>query len=510
MDTTLFTLDGKPVFTQVRSNFSQFLSECLNFWDSTPAARAAFADDLHTSALIDKRQRTLERMDAQGNTPALPGLEQLACGDIPCSLTLETGRPRMSAKLVFLFSMIRGWFGNICSSKVMDALVESQSLAAILDREGVKLPGATTILENINAIDPLTLERVMQMQLGNVRERGLDDFELLSVDSTAVRASSEWPTESKIIHKLLARVLAKGERLKEFELSPMRCACSERWIEQIRKTDFEIALCSNKAGAVRKRKKLYNSLYLNCCKALEKLLARLAERLQQCEDSQLTPLRKEYCHSLLLSIRDDLTDTGKVQEHSMLRIRESINVGTREKVLSIADRCASMICKGGREPVLGYKPQLARSGRGFVTAFEVEEGNPADSAALAPMVRQSIFNTGTVPARVSVDDGYSSAEGLRQVRDLGIDKVSISGAKGRKLLGQETWDSEDYFELRRMRSAVESTIYVLKHNHGFGQLGRRGLDQVRSECLEKILSHNIWRAVVVEQRLEKPPDKVAA
>src|SRR5690606_20422955 len=117
---------------------------------NAPSVRQAFESDLVTQALIGKRTRSL-RMDEQLRcTGVLPGIDHAIMPEPPCSLELQCGRPRMPTKLVFIFSMIRGWFGgSILSAKSRDCLIESQSLAALLDSEGVSLPGATTILENI-------------------------------------------------------------------------------------------------------------------------------------------------------------------------------------------------------------------------------------------------------------------------------------------------------------------------------------------------------------------------
>ena len=61
--------------------------------------------------------------------------------------------------------------------------------------------------------------------------------------------------------------------------------------------------------------------------------------------------------------------------------------------------------------VVGYRPQLARSGSGFVSALVLPQGNAADSRHLVAMVKEQITNTGVIPAMTSADDGYSSQEG---------------------------------------------------------------------------------------------------
>ena len=53
----------------------------------------------------------------------------------------------------------------------------------------------------------------------------------------------------------------------------------------------------------------------------------------------------------------------------------------------------------------GLPPQLARSGRGFVTALVLPRGNAADSPHLVPMVKEQITNIGVIPSMASADDG---------------------------------------------------------------------------------------------------------
>jgi PAS fold len=69
------------------------------------------------------------------------------------------------------------------------------------------------------------------------------------------------------------------------------------------------------------------------------------------------------------------------------RIIAEEKVPVAEKIISLSDSDASFIVKGGWNTVVGYRPQLARSGSGFVTALVLPRGNAADSPHLVPMVR---------------------------------------------------------------------------------------------------------------------------
>jgi len=194
--------------------------------------------------------------------------------------------------------------------------------------------------------------------------------------------------------------------------------------------------------------------------------------------------------------------------YSRRRILNGETIPNSEKMLSLSDGSAAFIVKGDRETVLGYRPQVGRSGNGFVTVLHVPEGNAADSPQLVSLVEEAICNTGVV-ARI-VDDGYSSTHGIGSVRMIpGTDTVSASGAKGKKVISAEDWDSEPYREARRNRSSVESLMYTLKYVYGFGNLRRRGIDAVRIELLEKAIVHNLSRLVALKKRRQRNPELAA-
>jgi len=215
---------------------------------------------------------------------------------------------------------------------------------------------------------------------------------------------------------------------------------------------------------------------------------------------QLCPSRRKQVQTVVDTIREDVFGAIMTLEQSIKRIEKGISAKARERVLSLADKSAAYIEKGGRHPVIGYKAQLARSDSGFVTALILEEGNGADSGKLLPLTQQTIENTQKIPTSLSSDDGYSSQAGLEAVLKLGVKKVSISGSKGRALLGEVLWNSEDYVAMRSNRSAIESLMFTLKCNHRFGQLGRCGIQAVRSELTLKIIAYNFDRMILVRKK----------
>ncbi len=88
-------------------------------------------------------------------------------------------------------------------------------------------------------------------QFDRLAGEGVDDFAHQSVDSTSVEASSAWPTDSKLIYKVLRRAVSMSARLEAYGFADLSSKCIERWLKDIRKADLEITMASGKAGAGR-------------------------------------------------------------------------------------------------------------------------------------------------------------------------------------------------------------------------------------------------------------------
>ena len=378
---------------------------------------------------------------------------------------------------------------------------------------GHTLPAPHTLGPLMDSLSESTLALILRAQLADVLEEGLDSFADIAFDSTAIKASSCWPTDSGIIYRLFERAYRLGGKLGQFGLAPLQAGCKDQWLDELRKSARAIALLGGGPRRAQKLRHLYDQFYQIACKLGGKLLTQLqaAESEANVKLAKLQPSRRQIAQDLVDCIHADVLGAITTIQQSLARVHDGVKAKSRERVLSLADRSAAFIEKGGRETVMGYKPQLARSRAGFVTALILDAGNVADCKQLVPLMTQNIANTGRVPASATADDGYASAEGLAQMHALGVAQVSISGAKGRALLGEELWHHQDYINLRAERSAIESLMFTLKFNHGFGRPGRRGTAAVRSELTLKILAHNFDRMILVRaRRSEEKPLPLAA
>lgn len=323
----------------------------------------------------------------------------------------------------------------------------------------------------------------------------LDDFSSLYLDSTATAANTEWPTDSGLITKLVERICRTGSKLDRFGLPNFNPSGLEELQKDLRGMHREIGFGTGKL------KKLYYQLLRRSRRSCQRLARELAAAERALSgQTQLPPSQRLIAEEVIGLIGADLQAIGQVAEACQRRIFEEEKVPSREKILSLSDGDAAFIVKGGWKTVLGYRPQLGKSGQGFVSALLVPMGNADDSGQLVEVVLDHWDRTGVLPKLVSSDDGYGSQSARQDLLETGVEVVSISGAKGKKITSAEEWKRPEYRAARASRSAIESPVFTLKDGYQFGQLLRRENENVRAELTEKILACNLGQIVRVRER----------
>jgi hypothetical protein len=491
------------------TDFRDFLEEVDRMAKFAPEIITAIEADMDNYAREKKSLRIADRKFLESRMSDLPGLQIMESNILARELSLAVGRPRMPGYAVFVFLMIRGFLGSLTTKPSRRFLRESMSLYAFLQDRGLGMPAMTTILENVNLVSHSTRDMILGRQIALIIGEELDDFNNLTVDSTAVKANSSWPTDSRILTALLSRADRLGQKLHLFGLNDFSRGGVRARLEEMRRLDFQICLVAGKANSKGKLKRHYRKLLRRGRKVADALKVQLNQLESTLVPEQHAPSRRALLTHLVNAVRTDIADAERVLEYAENRVFSDKCLPSKEKILSLSDGSAAYIEKGGRNPVIGYKPQLVRSANGFVSALIVPDGNAPDSRQLVPAIADSVRRTCVVPELVSADDGYASAAGRDALRDMGVGSISISGAKGKKLTSAEDWESEIYSNARRCRSAVESLMFTIKDGFEFGELGRRGLEAVRDELLEKILAYNTCRIILMRERRREQYDQSA-
>jgi hypothetical protein len=493
------------------SDLLMFIDEVHRLALAAPALLGAIDDDLDAHGRKKKALRLADALWVRRKTDSFPALDLGPPALLPDALVLGEGRPRTPAFVVLLALLLRGYFGE--GFKAADSstfLMESITLRVVFQNLGMRLPGRSTLTELVNAVSNNTRRKILDAQLACVLAVRWDDFETMIQDSTHVEGNTVWPTDSRTMVSLSLRVLRVGEALPKLGLPALATNKSlSRNVHTMISLDREIDFEKGTKEAARTRRRRYEKLLIRARRVLQHFRSTLAPIEAALCALDVRPSHRAKAERAVARMREDVASLAKVIDHCDARVLQARKIPIGQKVLSLSDPQVGFIAKGQRDPVIGYKPQVARSREGFVTGLLLPAGNASDSGQLLPMIEAVIASTQVTPRVVSVDDGYASAANVAALRDKKIEVISISGSKGRRLTSREDWQSDAYAEARDLRSAAESLMFTLKDGFSFDAVARRGLAAVEGELLEKVLAYNLCR-MAITRRSSETQDRAAA
>lgn len=508
---------GLLFFSAPKNDFQTILNIATELLENNPGILCLIKKDQDKYSKEKKRLRLLDKRYKQKQSKAKSLFSDRKINEIFDELDIEkielkTGRNRMQPMIVFLFFLFRGYHGNFCKRKTINILCDSITIQSWLSKYGInKLPGATTILENVNMVSNETREKILTAQCEMVLDEGFDDFTTTIVDSTAVAANTAYPTDVAMLQKHLKRAHRTLEAISEKIIkAPISNVYFDKWFKELNHSVFTLVM--NKVKGKKKKKECRNLLKTalkiqnRLLKQYDKLKPEFNRILAEIPPSQAIRIEKKW-----KSIKGNVETSLYIAEYTEGSIIHKKKYKAADKVLSISDSNATFIKKGTmRHCVVGYKPQLARSGNGFITAMQVEEGNTSDAKALIPLLKQDFRRTGVISEIVSTDDGYSWEHNMNWLKRIGSKVISMNGINGRRLISDEDWESELYKLVRAERSVVEGLISTLKLVLDFGQLSRRGTENARAEMLEKVIVQNFRRLAALRYRKIEKDKKNAA
>jgi IS5 family transposase len=481
------------LFTSVvDSNLLTFLEEAHEFIVRFPELVDLVESDLDEHARKKKALRVADAKWEKRRSLSLSGLAPEPIVVNAKELKLEHGRPRTPGYVVLVAMLLRGYFGaGFKACETMTMLQESTTLRVVFANLGMKLPGGSTLTELVNAVTNATRLRLLDAQVAHALHLKLDDFTTMLQDSTHVAGNTEWPTDSRLMVNLVRRVLRVGATLGRVQLPVVESVEVQKVLASMVTLDREIDMSRGKKEGARERRRRYERLLKKANRVHELLSAKVTPLGGKLAGLDVRPSHKALATRAVGRLQTDLDALTTVIANCEARVLRDEKVPMSEKILSLSDPDAGFIAKGQREAVIGYKPQVARSGAGFITGLLLPKGNAPDSKQLVSMVDDVIARTHVTPKVLSVDDGYASGNNVTNLKTRGIEIISINGSKGRALTAQADWNSDEYADARDLRSAVESLMFTLKQGFDFGEVARRGLSAAHAELLEKALAYNL-------------------
>jgi IS5 family transposase len=181
--------------------------------------------------------------------------------------------------------------------------------------------------------------------------------------------------------------------------------------------------------------------------------------------------------------------TLRIIDQTVRRVIQGENVPAADKVVSVFEPHTDIIVKDRRDTQFGHKLNLTTGKHGMVLDVVIEEGNPADSSRLLPMIKRIQACYGKLPRQVAADAGYASKENISEAKTLGIKAVGLPRKRG--MVVEEMTGSEwIYKKLKRFRAGIEGNISMLKRVFGLDRCTWRGLEHFQSYVMSAVLAYN--------------------
>lgn len=381
------------------------------------------------------------------------------------------GRQGLSCEQVLRAALVKQY--RQCSYRELSFLLtDSLSFQQFTRVDPFNPPGKSTLHATISRIKDATWEKMNQLFVHDMMASGFEPGDRLRIDSTVAESHILSPTDSKLLYdclRIMGRVL---KRTKD--------RTHVKYVNHCRrgKSHYFAAHCARDDDS---RCRIYKRLL----KDVDETRVSLCEALEVLKTKANETVWVEHIEALLPLV-------ARVMDQTTRRVIEGESVPAEEKVVSLFEDHADIIKKGGRKVQYGHKINLTSGRTGIIYDVVIEDGNPADSTRLLPMLERHKKIYGRLPDDVAADGGYASQDNLTKAKAMGIDNVAFHKRAGLEVADM-TGDEWLFRELRNFRAGIEAGISYLKRCFGLKRIVWKGWDRFCASIHLSVFTHNLIR-----------------
>ena len=345
-------------------------------------------------------------------------------------------------------------------------------------------PDFTTFSRTFALLSPAVTAEIHQRVVGLACQQGVARGDKLRTDTTVVESNVHYPTDSsllgdgiRVLSRSLQRIASEckngalevvdhGRAVKHRLLEISRAAKCLTQANQERMRDSYQKLLGLTRGVVRQASEVVRRWAKGRLKVVGKLLR---------VETQIGQLR----HFLPL--------VEKVITQTKERVWGG-NCHGEDKVLSLFEVHTEVIRKGkAHKPnEFGRLVRIDEVENGIVSGYQVLVGNPDDTTAWMPALKQHQARFGRAPEMATGDRGFFSAKNEQEAQALGVKKVALP-ARGRLSAQRAQQQKQRWFRRAlRWRAGCEATISTLKHPFSMWRAtykGDRGFQRYVGWCV---------------------------
>ena len=312
-----------------------------------------------------------------------------------------------------------------------------------------------------------TWERISQSLVKDALSLRIETFKQARIDSTVTATLIHKPWDSQLLgdtERVLNRLMIEVRK----QDPAVKYICHQRVVKK------HIMAIRNCKGEEKRR-----GFYRKLIRSVQHTLGAVQAQIVAQQQSENWLKRAEHYAGLAVRVIDQ----------TVRRVITGEKVAASEKVVSVFEPHTDIIVKDRRDTQYGHKLNLTTGLHGMVLDVVVEEGNPADSSRLLPMIKRIGECYGKLPRQVAADAGYASTDNISEAKALGIKAVGLPKKRGMKI-EEMTGSNWIYKKLKRFRAGIEGNISMLKRVFGLDRCTCRGLEHFKAYVMSAVLAYN--------------------
>jgi IS5 family transposase len=369
-----------------------------------------------------------------------------------------------------------------------------------------KTRSAASFSRNLARLDAQAVRELNERLCEIARERGVIKGRVYRQDTTVCETNVHHPTDSSLLQdgvRVLSRLLGRVEELVP-AVGPVRDRS-----KSVRNRVLEIARAARGKGpaAKERRERSYRSL-LRIVRPVVTAASRAADKL---DDGRVTRhlgvLEAAAASGLKEELETMLPRVEQVIRQTRARVCRGNN-NAPNKLLSLfePDTCVIRKGKAHKPNEFGRLVDLVEVENGFVSDYQVLDGNPSDGTLLIPALERHKIRFERAPHLAATDRGYWSAANERRAYELGVKRVSIPFRGKVSAMRLRLQRSRWFRQAQRWRANGEGRIGTLKNVYGMDRCMYKGPEAMERWVGWCVFANNL---IVVARVLRKRRDEEA-
>lgn len=383
-----------------------------------------------------------------------------------------TGRRGLPAEAVLRCALLKQ-YRQLSYKELAFHLEDSLSFRAFARLPLHWSPKKSVLQKTVSAISPETWAQINQTLLASASKDKVETGQVVRLDSTVTAAPIHPPSDSSLLWdavQVMVRLLIAADGLGG--------GTERSWRDHRRAAKRRLQAIQYTRGRPR-RVQMYRELI----KITRVTLTYLQQAERQLTKGPVIELWRAQVGHYRPMIEQVIAQAER-------RVLAGEAVPAKDKLVSLFEPHTDIIVKGSRDVDYGHKLNLTTGRSGLILDMVIEEGNPADSERLLPMLKRHIAIHGKAPRQLAADGGYATRDNLEQAKALGVADMAFHKKRGLKIedMVRSRWV---YRKLRNFRAGIEADISCLKRAYGLARCTWRGLSHFKAYVWSSVVAYNL-------------------